>query len=69
MTLDITLEQAQILGFALTLAKRNQDEQAHGHVRRGNSVAELGCRDRAARIEELRVLLDAADFAPYREYA
>ncbi len=62
-TLTLTEEQAEILGFALTAAKRQQLKQAAEHAAARNEAGELGCRERARRIEELRDLLDTCPAA------
>jgi hypothetical protein len=56
--LTLTEEQADILGFALAKAQREQAARADRLRLEGNADAAVGCHTRALRIVELRELLD-----------
>lgn len=56
ITLTLTAEQTEILGYALTSALRREDH-AINHAKRG-SAARAGANERFQRIEELRRILD-----------
>lgn len=58
ITLNLTDDQAEILGYALTKALRL--ERASADTAKRNSDHQRGARDRQYRIEELRCILDAA---------
>ena len=60
ITIELTGEQAETLGFALTVAKRNVLATADTHKRQGSKCLAGNDTERAQRIEELRVLLDLA---------
>ena len=60
ITLNLTDDQAEILGFALTVALRDQEFKRTTAKAAGNANAVEGCNDRGHRIEEVRCLLDAA---------
>jgi hypothetical protein len=63
ITLTLTDKQAEILGYALTIAKRREDTMADMMANDGKPAAAASNRDRASRIEELRVMLDTAPVA------
>jgi hypothetical protein len=61
LTLTLTDEQAEILGFALARAKADQaGKLAVRTGPNGNGFAADGLRDRIGRLEEVQWLLDAA---------
>lgn len=60
--IDLTLTdaQAEMLGYALTKAKLQEQSFAAMYDQQGSGCHAASCRERIRRIEELRMILDRA---------
>ncbi len=60
ITLTLTEEQAETLGYALSAARRFEMQKAREREENHQTDLAGASRERARRIEELRVMLDTA---------